>query len=137
MLAVGFAAAAFTSASIVGALGLAKIYGAGFEGPLSSLTSTLRPAPPKMTPRSQSESASAPIPPPVVASAVDDVPQLDDRLDSRLKLSTVLRSLVLIAGEPDPNVLVVRLMKILLQVRRWFFVGYYCRNPLTSGPTAF
>lgn len=116
MLALGFASAAFASASNAGALGLAKVHGVGFEGSLTAWTSSIQPSPPRMPFRSQSD-ISADVPLPLLSAVADDVSSIDDRLDSRLKLSTVLRSLVLIAREPDPNVLVIRLMKILLQVR--------------------
>lgn len=115
-LALGFASAASASASGLSAFGLARLCAEGFEPQLSPSTLTVRMVQPHSV--SPPPVASTATSTPMVSAQTDDLPQPDDKLDSRLQLSTVLRSLVLIAAESDPDVLLVRVMRILLQFTR-------------------
>lgn len=113
-IATGFALEAYSEACKAGAFGLARRFAVGFEVTVDSMFSagrlqrppaTLDTLPTSTIPSSRLERKQ-------------EASHPEDSVGSRLNLSTVLRSLLLIAAEKDPAVLSVRLMTILLQVRR-------------------
>lgn len=113
-MATGFALEAYSEACKAGAFGLARRFAVGFESTIDSMFSAGRLQRPPATLGTLPTSTI----PSLRLERKQEASLSEDSVGSRLNLSTVLRSLLLIAAEKDPAVLSVRLMTILLQVRR-------------------